>query len=227
MRPESRGGKRHRSFARAEELERRFALPVLIAAIVSVPAVFLTLFEGAVATTGTVLNWLSAVIILGESLILLFVSGDAIRWARRHWWTLAIALVTVPAVLLAFGPVQVLRALMWVGAIRLFRVGRIIKAGRILSERTELGQRRTRALIGVLTVLAAVFVFVALADPGSETRQIATWTVNRVGVVPTIIAGAILFAATVITLRYRSSRQDSEETSDEHEDGARPGDHDT
>ncbi|MBB3039842.1 hypothetical protein [Hoyosella altamirensis] len=220
-------GNHRRSFDRAEELERRFALPVLIAAIVSVPAVFLTLFDGAAATTGTVLNWLSAVVILGESLILLFVSGDAIRWARRHWWTLAIALVTIPAVLLTFGPVQVLRALMWVGAIRLFRVGRIIKAGRILSERTEFGQRRTRALIGVLTVLAAVFVFVALADPGSESRQIATWTVSQVGVIPTIIAGVLLFSATVITLRYRSSRQDSAETGDGGQDGATPDNQDT
>ncbi|WP_278313079.1 hypothetical protein [Lolliginicoccus levis] len=191
---------------RVERWEQSLALPVLVAALVSVPAVFLTLIDGPLATLGHIVNWLTALVIVGESLVLMMVSGDAWRWATRHKWTLLLTAAMIPAVVLAIGPLQIVRAIAWLGALRILRVSRIIKAGRIMQQRTGMGRRSGTVVIAGLTVVATVFVVFALADPGSGTRQAASWVLDNLGPVPAIVAGLIVFATTLVTLRYRQRR---------------------
>lgn len=114
--------------ARAGEVEGRLAIPVLVAALVSVPAVFLTTTGGTTAVIGRVLNWLSLVVLLGESAVLLWLSRDVLAWLRNYRWQLIVTAVAVPAVVFVLGPVQILRLLLAVGALRILRAGRILRA---------------------------------------------------------------------------------------------------
>ncbi|MDV6012347.1 hypothetical protein [Haloechinothrix sp. LS1_15] len=193
--------------ARAERVERQLTVPVVLAAVVSVPAVFLAMGEGTAAQVGTVLNWASMIVLVGESVILLLLSGDILAWIRTHKLMLTVACLTVPAVVFAIGPVQILRLVLSIGALRILRVGRILRAGRVLREKTQLNSWHGRLVLGGATVLAAVFVAIVLADPTSGSRQIVEWLITHLGVVTTtvlaVFAAAILAAATVLVLRYR------------------------
>ncbi|WP_199430430.1 hypothetical protein [Qaidamihabitans albus] len=190
---------------RAEQVEERLAIPVLVAALVSVPAVFLTTTGGTAAVVGMLLNWLSLVVLLGESAVLLWVSRDVAKWVREHRWQLIVTGATVPAVVFAVGPVQILRLLLSLGALRILRAGRIVRAGRVIRRRAGLDKGRGRWLLAGATALAAVFVAIVLADPTSRSRRVTDWVLDNVGVVPAIAGGLVLAAATVLTLRYRSS----------------------
>ncbi|SNR28856.1 hypothetical protein SAMN06265360_101272 [Haloechinothrix alba] len=194
---------------RAERVERQLALPVVLAAMVSVPAVFLAMGDGVTATVGTVLNWASMCVLVGESLVLMLLSGDIFDWIRSHKWTVGITVLTVPAVIFMIGPVQILRMILAIGALRILRVGRILRAGRVLHEKAQLTTWPRRIVFTAVTVLAAAFVAIVLTDPTSGSRQIAEWILDRFGVVATtvltVLAAAILAVGTLIVLRYRGS----------------------
>ncbi len=193
---------------RAARWEQRLALPVIVAAMVSVPAVFLTVAaDERYALAGHALNWASLAVFTGEAIVLFILSGDRITWARRHWWKLAITALAIPAVILAIGPVQVLRLIQFVGALRILRASRIIKAGRVLARRLGLSGRWRHLPVLAGSTLAAAFVAVVLADPTSTTRQ---WLEDADPAVATglvVLAGAILAAATFVVLRYRNPRR--------------------
>lgn len=201
--------------------ERRLAVPVLLAAVVSVPAVFLTTVDGAVGTAGMLLNYASGVVLVGEAVVLMLVARDTRRWLADNKVIVAVAVATVPAVFLALGPVQLLRLVRFVGALRVLRAGRIMKAGRILRERADLeGPVRNAIAIGV-TVLAATFVALVLADPSSTSRQLIADVLGRFGIAPIALAAVILAVATFVVLRYRNERSifdDDEPPSDRRAD---------
>lgn len=189
---------------REERWEERLALPVVVAALASVPAVFLTLLDGTYATVGTVVNWLSGTVLVAETVVLFAVSRDKRDWIRRHTWLLLLTVVVVLGVVLAIGPVQLLRLLRVVGALRLVRAGRIVKAARIMRERLGLSGRWSKVWYAAATVLVAAFVGVVLADPTSRSRQLLEqWLGGTTQVVLSLLAGAILAAATFLVVRYR------------------------
>ncbi|PRX48275.1 hypothetical protein B0I33_10489 [Prauserella shujinwangii] len=189
--------------ARAEEVEQRLAGPVLVAALVSVPAVFLSTASGPTAVIGTVLNWASLAVLLGESVLLLVLSRDVAAWIRDHRWHLLVAGVTVPAVVFLVGPVQILRLVLSIGALRVLRAGRIVRAGRVLRRRLGWRHHRGRWLLGGATVLAAAFVTIVLADPTSRSRHVTDWVLDHVGVAPVLAAGLLLAVGTAVVVRYR------------------------
>ena len=189
---------------RADRLQERLAVPVLIAALASVPAVFLTLFDDPARTAGTVLNTLSGAVLIAEAVVLLAVSDHKLTWLRRNLWLVGLAVVMIPAVIFAVGPVQLLRLVRVVGALRIIRVGRILKAGRIVRERAGLDAIWQRVIgIGV-TLLVAGFVAVVLSDPTSYSRQVLDGALDRVGIVGVILAGAVLAIATYIVRTNRN-----------------------
>jgi CsoR family transcriptional regulator, copper-sensing transcriptional repressor len=193
---------------RAAAAEEKFAVPVIVAAVASVPAVFLTMFEDPLATAGQVVNYASLAVLTAETAVLFLLARDRVEWLRRHWWIAAVAAASVPAVIFAVGPVQLLRLLRFVGALRIIRVGRIIKAGKILRERAGLsGPLRTAIAVGV-TLACAVFVAVVLADPTAQSRQLLEQTFDRLGPAAVVIAGLILAAATFVVWRSRARRED-------------------
>jgi hypothetical protein len=187
----------------AERLERKLAAPVIVAALVSVPAVFMTRMDGAVSVAGDALNWASMLVLTGESIVLFLLAGDRIGWLWKHKWVIAVAIAAVPAVIFSLGPVQALRIIRLVGALRVLRASRILTAGRVLRRRMGLDGWWGTALVAGASVLAAVFVGVVLSDPTSQTRELLSELPPVVGVIAAVAAGVILFGATVVVLRNR------------------------
>ena len=178
---------------------------MLVAALASVPAVFLTLFDEPYRSAGTTLNTLSGGVLIAETVVLLAVSEDRIRWVRNNPWLVGLAALMIPAVVFAVGPVQLLRLVRVVGALRIIRVGRIVKAGRILRERAGLDAVWQRVISGLLIALVAAFVALVLADPTSGSRQLLDGAVQRFGLIGVLIAGTLLGAATYVARTQRAA----------------------
>lgn len=201
---------------RLERWEERFFWPVLLAAVASVPAVFLTvLAEGPWGVAGEAINHLSLAVFAAETVVLLVLARDKRRWVREHWVIVAITALAVPAVILALGPVQVLRVLVqgyrMVGALRIIRVGRILKAGKILYNRTDVSGPVRKGIAAGATLLAAAFVAVVLVgeeDPQvftvlSEARvRLEEWF-GAAWVLAVVLAGLLLAGATFVVARRR------------------------
>jgi hypothetical protein len=194
---------------RAERVQQLLTVPVLAAALVSVPAVFLTTTSGTTKLIGVALNWMSLAVLFGESAALLWASGSIRTWMRRYRAQLTVLGVAVPAVVLAVGPVQILRLLFAVGAFRILRVGRIVRAGRVINRRLRWQGRRARWLVAGAMALALVFVGIVLADPESRTRRVIEWLLERAGVAGTVLIGlavAALASCLVVAVRHRARR---------------------
>lgn len=190
--------------------EQRLALPVIIAALASVPAVFLTLLDRPYETVGNVVNWLSGAVLVAETAVLFFVSRDKWEWIRQHKWLLLLTVGIILAVVLAIGPVQLLRLLRVVGALRLVRAGRIVKAARIMRERLGLTGQWSNVSSAAAALLVAAFVGVVLADPTSRSRRLLDqWLGGTSQVVLSVLAGAVLALATFVVVR-RQQRNRSE-----------------
>ncbi|WP_376769802.1 metal-sensitive transcriptional repressor family protein [Nocardiopsis aegyptia] len=173
----------------------------------SVPALFLGVWgEGAWATVGDRINWAAGIVLWGEWIMLIALADNKREWLRTHWWATVIAAVTVPAVLFALGPAQVLRMVRAFGALPLLRVTRIIEAGGILRRRMGLTGRIGRAVAAATTLLAAAFVTAVLADPSSASRGYVERAVALLGPWPTALAVAVTVAATAVVLCYRWRR---------------------
>jgi hypothetical protein len=193
-----------------EHWEQRLALPVIIAAVASVPAVFLTLLDSPYETVGNVVNWLSGAVLVAETLVLFAVSRDKWEWIWRHKWLLLLTVVVVLGVVLAIGPVQLLRLLRVVGALRLVRAGRIVKAARIMRDKLGLTGQWSKVWSAAAALLVAAFVGVVLADPTSRSRQLLDqWLGGASEVVLSVLAGAVLAVATFLVVR-RQQRNRSE-----------------
>jgi hypothetical protein len=190
---------------RAARLERRLALPVVIAALVSVPATFLTAVAGWPGQVGKVLNWGVSAVLTGEPLLLFLLTGRRLAWVRAHLWPLLIAGVAIPAALLAVLPVQALRLLRLVHlvtAVRLLRVNRILGAADTLRRFLHVGMfwRRVTALGG--PIIAFGFAGFVLADPQSRTRQVLSTMSDHFGLVPVICVVALVIVTLAATFRY-------------------------
>lgn len=205
---------------RAARVEQWFTTPVVVAAVASVPAMFLTTMEGYPEQLGSAINYATMAVFIAESLVLLVLSGDRVAWLHRNRLPVGITLATIPAVIFALGPVQIMRVLRLarlIGALRILRVRRIIKAGRILRLRAGLSGWAWRATFLVLSSATAAFVVFVLADPTSTSRKTIDAAIGRWGFVATLAAGAILAGATYVVARTRrgnsnSSREDESQT---------------
>lgn len=188
---------------RAERVAERLSGPVLVAALASIPATFLTLLDGAYQTTGSALNAVSGAVLVAETVVLLAVAEDKRAWLRRNRWLVGLTIALVPAVVFAVGPVQLLRLARLVGALRIVRVRRILKAGRIIRERHGLTARWERVVTGAVSLVVAAFVAVVLADPTSQSRQLLEGAAGRSEVLGAALAGVLLAAATYVVRTNR------------------------
>jgi CsoR family transcriptional regulator, copper-sensing transcriptional repressor len=191
------------SVDRADRWQERLAIPVLVAALASVPAIFLTLFDDPYETVGSTVNMISGGVLVAEAVVLLAVSQHRLTWLRNNLWLVGLAVVMIPAVVFAVGPVQLLRLLRVFGALRIIRVRRIFKAGQILRRRAGLNRWWQRVVGFVISGLVAAFVAMLLADPSSESRQLLETAVDRFGWAGVVAAGLVLAGSTWVVLRYR------------------------
>ncbi|GAA1462482.1 metal-sensitive transcriptional repressor family protein [Nocardiopsis exhalans] len=193
--------------SRARTLERRLALPVLICAVVSVPAVFLGMWgDGWWAEFGHRVNWLAGLVLWVEWILLIALAENKLGWLRTHKWSTFVAAVTLPAVFFALGPTQVLRLLRVAGTLRLLRVTRIIEAGGVLRRRMGMTGRGGTVVAVATTVLSAVFVTAVLADPTSTSRRYAESLLESVGGWPVALAAALLSVAIAVVIVHRWRR---------------------
>lgn len=199
---------RHPLDERYEHWEQRLAVPVLIAALASVPAVFLTLLDGALETTGNVINGVSGAVLVAETVVLAALSRDKRGWVRDNRWLLLFTAILIPAVILAVGPVQLLRLVRVVGALRFLRARRIFRAASELRDRAGLTGWMSKVLSLLAALLVAAFVAVVLADPTSRSRQLVEGALERAGgtglfIAVVVLAGALLGGATYVVSRSR------------------------
>lgn len=179
--------------------EERLATPVLLAALASVPATFLTLLDDPYATAGIAVNYVSGAVLVAETAVLLAVSDKKLQWLRDNWLLVVLTLVVIAGVILAVGPLQILRLLRVFGALRIVRTGRIIKAVRLLRDNDDVNSFWAHIGSLALAGLAIVFVGAVLADPSSTARQlIDAWVSPAVAVILIVLAGLILATATFI-----------------------------
>jgi hypothetical protein len=181
---------------------------VIVAALVSVPAVFLTTAEAdQLAIAGHVLNWASLMVLTAESVVLFLLTGERLRWVWRHRWPLAVLVISIPAVIVAAAPMQTLRLVVWlirmIGALRILRANRIVRAGRVLARRIGWTGPWRYLPILVASVVAAGFVVLVLSDETSTSRAAIARVPGWPGTVLVLSAGAILAVATFVVLRYR------------------------
>ncbi|WP_116450225.1 hypothetical protein [Blastococcus litoris] len=202
---------------REERWQERLALPVLVAALASIPAMFLTVAEGALGTAGHAIDIASGAVLVAETVVLLAVAESKRAWIRGHLGLIALTVAVIVAVVFALGPVQVLRLVRTVGALRILRAGRIVKAARSIGSRHGSTGRLAQALAAGAGVLVAVFVGVVLADPTSRSRDLLTAVLGDVGtpVIVTLsgVAGVVLGVATYLLAGDRGSDADAEEGS--------------
>lgn len=192
----------------ASRVEERLAIPVLVAALASIPATFLTTLEGRAEQAGHLINYLSLAVLAGESIVPFLVAHHRKRWLADHWFVVAVTAISIPAVILAAGPAQVLRLVRFVGALRIIRVRRILRAGRILRQRSGHTGWQWKLLSITVSLLAAAFVAIVLSDPTSQTRQLVEGALGRFGLPAIILAGALVAAATFLVLRYGRKPQE-------------------
>lgn len=203
------------SNGRAERLERRLTVPVVVAAALSVPAVFLAaIAEGALAVFGLVLNWASMAVLTAESVILFMLAGDRLTWVRRHGWPLLVTALAVPAVILALAPVQALRVLLslarHLAALRVLRAKRLVSAGRVVARRLGPVGRWRHFPVAAGSAAAAIFVALVLADPDSVRahRRALAAIFEWAGVWPALAAGCLLAITALLLAAWRRRGRD-------------------
>ncbi|GAA1816107.1 hypothetical protein [Nesterenkonia flava] len=207
---------------RADEIEERWenrlAWPVLIAAIVSVPAVFLTLLDEPFEMVGHVGLWATSVVLVLETVILFLVSPKKIEWVRRNWWLIGLTIVTILAVVFSIGPMQLFRLLRSAGALRVLRAKQVAKAGESLGKK---GKSQWRKRLGKIlaTVVVATFVVIALVDPDSEARSFLEGLVGEELAIAAAFAAGILTMIAMYFLVREPKNKDQGDDGEDHAEG--------
>ncbi len=148
----------------AARMERRLQLPVLVGALLTIPAIVIEQsdVDGVVRTLGNVLNWVSWSIFFAEVILMLRVVEDRGRWLRDHPLELVIVLLTPP--ILPAG----------LEAARFFRLLRVLRLLRLaLLARRMLSTEgiRDAAIFAVVTVLGGGAAFSAV----ERSQDLTTW----------------------------------------------------
>lgn len=200
-------------------IERRLAAPVMACAALSVPAVFLELWgEGTWAWVGNRVNWLAGLVLWAEWILLIVLAENKLGWLRAHRWSTFVAAITLPAVVFALGPAQVLRLVRVAGTLRLVRVSRIIEAGGVLRRRMGLRGVWGKVALGVTLALSSVFAVTLLTDPESATRRYLADLPDMFDLRQVLPALLLIAMATVLIL-YPRRRRTGLPQDTEHDDG--------
>jgi len=201
-----------------ERWENRLAWPVLIAAFLSVPAVFLTLLDEPFKMIGDIGIYLTTAVLVFETVIFFLISPEKIAWVRRNWWLIGLTIVVILAVIFSIGPMQLFRVMRSVGALRVLRAKQVAKAGDSLAKRSKSRWRRWLGQV-LATVVVSTFVVLALVVPESEARSLLE---NYVGEEGVPIAAAVGGLITLIAMYFlvRTPRKERKSGGAEHRSSA-------
>lgn len=198
-----------------ERWENRLVWPVFVAALLSVPAVFLTLLDEPWEQVGHIGLYAVTAVLIFETVVFFLVSPEKIRWIRRNWWLLGGSGAAVLAVVFSIGPLQLFRVLRSVGALRVLRAKQVARAGESLGKKE---QGRWIPLLGkvLATVVVAAFVVIALVDPESEARQSIESVVGDEGaIVAAVVAGLVTMVGMYFLVRDPQDEDDEDDEDDQ------------
>jgi voltage-gated potassium channel len=149
---------------RARQVERRLELPLLVAALLTVPLVVIEQSDVAEPwdTIAATLNWTIWIAFVVEIVVMLRVVPDRRRWLRDHPLDLAIVLLTPP-----FLPASLQAARMF----RLLRLLRLAKAAVLFRRLVSTEGVRDAAVLALFTVLGGGAAFAAV----ERTEDHSTW----------------------------------------------------
>ena len=148
---------------RYRDMERRFELPLVIAALFMIPIVIVEQSSPGEpwATLAAFGNWLVWLAFLAEAVVMLAIVPDRGRWLRTHPLEVAIVILTPP-----FLPAS-LQALRFFRLLRLLRLIAVVRYARRLF---SLDGLRYGALLALVTVLAGGAAFAA-----AEGNDVSAW----------------------------------------------------
>lgn len=154
---------------RGARWEARLRIPVLTAAWLALPTVFLYFsnVEGALAAVALGFAWGIWVVFFAETVVMLTVVADRRAWVRGHLFSIAILLATFPLLTKALEALLAARALSSVQAIRLLQVLYLAKAAKLLKGALivrRIGRPPRHPVLTSLFVLLLSATFVGIVD---------------------------------------------------------------
>lgn len=157
-----------RTDPRGARWEERLRRPVLAAALLALPTVFLyfSKLEGWVAILAVVLAWSIWTVFVVEAVIMLTVVRDRWAWVRGHLFGLAIIVATFPALTSILEGLLAARALSSLQATRVLQVLYLAKAGKLIKSTLILRNGGTLNRHPVATTFVALALAVMLVGIG-------------------------------------------------------------
>lgn len=148
---------------RSERIERAFEWPIVIAALLVIPIIFLEQTDAGEPweTIAYFANWLIWTLFLAEVVVMLTVVPDRRLWLRKHPLELAIVVLTPPFLPASLQALRVFRLL------RLLRLIAVVRYARRLFTLNGLSYG---ALLALITVLAGGAAFAH-----AEGEEVSTW----------------------------------------------------
>jgi voltage-gated potassium channel len=155
---------------RSERTAKKFEIPMLIAALLVIPAIVLeeSNVTGTWKDVVVVLNWSIWLAFVAELVVMLAVVRNRWNWLAHHPLEVALVLLTPP-----FLPASMQSARL----LRLFRVLRLIRVARLARGVFSLTGLRWASVVAVLTVLGGGAAF-ASAEKGHSTWDSVYWALT-------------------------------------------------
>jgi hypothetical protein len=206
---------------RGARWERRLRIPVLTAAWLAIPTVFLYFSDlhGALKVVTVSLAWAIWLVFLLEAVVMVAVVRDRRAWVRGHLFGLAILVATFPLLTHTLEALLAARAVSGVQAIRALQVLYLAKAGKLIKGLLIVRRSGRTPRHPVLASLLALLIAATLVGIGDRIATGDTdttplhGTVELVGALPRwslAVAGA---AVTVLLLAAATSRRRSRDPS--------------
>jgi len=179
----------------SERMQARFDLPVMIAALLTIPLLVIeeSDYGQAWAAIGVALNWGTWLVFLAEVVVMLRVVPDRKRWVRENPIAVVVTALT-PPFLEVLAPVRMLR---------LLRVLRLVRLAPLMHRVFSLEGLRYAAILAAVTVLAGGAAFAAV-EPHQTTGEGIYWAITTMTTVgygdlsPTTSEGKMLAAVVML-----------------------------
>ncbi len=173
---------------RGAKWEERLRKPVLGAALLALPTVFLyfSKLEGWVAILAVTLAWSIWLVFVAEAAIMLTVVQDRWAWVRGHLFGLAIIVATFPALTSILEGLLAARALSSLQATRVLQVLYLAKAGKLIKSALILrkdGALTRHPLVTSLVMLALAVILVGIGHRVASGEKHPTPVHNAVDLV--------------------------------------------
>jgi voltage-gated potassium channel len=181
---------------RSARVQRRFELPILLAALLVVPVLIVQEADVGepLETIADLLDWGIWLAFAAELVVMLAVVPRRWEWLREHPVDVAIVVLTPPVLPLGLEAVRLLR---------LLRLIRLAAVGRYAKQAFSLEGLRYAAIVAILVTIAAGAAFAALEKDQHLSMWDGVWwavgtmTTLGSGIQPTDTAGRILAMAVV------------------------------